>query len=216
MGASPTNPGLGELDVARIARAAHARGTVLAVDSTLATPLRRRPLQEGADLVVVSASKHLTGHSDLVLGYVAVADPGRAAALVTTRLLGGAIAGPMETWLAHRSLPTLEVRLRRQEETAQALVAALQERTEVSNVRYPGFGSVLAFTLADADRASRRSWPPAPSSRKQRASAGSTARPSAVAAGPPTPWRPGSSASASGSTTTDLVADVLAALDRTG
>ena len=213
---SPTNPGLGELDVARIARAAHARGTVLAVDSTLATPLRRRPLQEGADLVVVSASKHLTGHSDLVLGYVAVADPGRAAALVTTRLLGGAIAGPMETWLAHRSLPTLEVRLLRQEETAQALVAALQERTEVSDVRYPGFGSVLAFTLADADRASAFL---AACALVAEATSFGGVHSTAERRGrwPADAVAPGFIRFSVGiETTTDLVADVLAALDRTG
>jgi len=152
---TPTNPGLGQLDVARIAEAVHAAGALLAVDSTLATPLRLRPLEHGADFVVVSASKHLTGHSDLVLGYVAVpagaaGAQGRAAELVTTRLLGGAIAGPMEAWLAHRSLPTLEVRLERQEATAATLVAALRERDDVTDVRYPGFGSVLVFTLADA------------------------------------------------------------------
>jgi len=159
---TPTNPGLGQLDVARIAEAAHAAGALLAVDSTLATPLRLRPLEHGADFVVVSASKHLTGHSDLVLGYVAVPAGGvgsedaggRAAELVTARLLGGAIAGPMETWLAHRSLPTLEVRLERQEATAATLVAALRERPDVTDVRYPGFGSVLVFTLTDAAAAS--------------------------------------------------------------
>ena len=150
---SPANPGLAELDIAALADAAHAQGALLVVDSTLATPLRRRPLERGADLVVVSASKHLTGHSDLVLGYVAARDPEHAVALVGTRLLAGAIPGPFETWLAHRSLATLDVRLRRQEETAAALVAYLGGRDDVRDVRYPGFGSVLVFTLADAPTA---------------------------------------------------------------
>ena len=66
------------LDVQALAAVAHGAGALLAVDNTLATPLTQRPLELGADLSVSSASKLLTGHSDLVLGYVAVADPERA------------------------------------------------------------------------------------------------------------------------------------------
>jgi len=150
---SPSNPGLTEVDVGALAGAAHAAGALLAVDGTLATPLRRRPLEHGADLAMSSASKHLTGHSDLVLGYVAARDPEHAAALRRMRTLGGGIPGPFEAWLAHRSLATLDVRLERQERTAAALVAALEARGDVRDVRYPGFGSVVCFTLASADAA---------------------------------------------------------------
>jgi cystathionine gamma-lyase len=148
---TPSNPGLEVLDVAALAEAAHATGARLAVDGTLATPLRQRALDLGADVTMSSASKHLTGHSDLVLGYVATRDAAWAASIRSWRALAGAIPGPFEVWLAHRSLPTLAVRLERQEANARALAELLADH----DARWPGFGSVLTFVLADADAAQR-------------------------------------------------------------
>jgi len=168
---TPSNPGLAVLDVAALAVAAHAEGALLAVDNTLATPLLQRPLELGADLSVASASKQLTGHSDLVLGYVAAADPALAAQARAWRGLTGAIAGPFEAWLAHRSLATLDVRHERQCANALAVARALVARADVPEVRYPGlpgdpghapaartfggerFGSVLCFDLETEERA---------------------------------------------------------------
>jgi cystathionine gamma-lyase len=152
---TPSNPGLELLDVSGLAEAVHGGGGLLAVDGTLATPLRRRALDLGADFAMTSASKHLTGHSDLVMGYVATRDPALATAIRTYRGLMGAIPGPFEVWLAHRSLSTLAVRLERQEANAAALRDALEAHPAVSDVRWPGFGSVLVFTLADAGAAER-------------------------------------------------------------
>jgi cystathionine gamma-lyase len=167
---TPSNPGLAVLDVEALAAAAHAAGALLAVDNTLATPLTQRPLELGADVSVASASKFLSGHSDLVLGYVAVADAGRATALRTWRGLTGAIAGPFETWLAHRSLATLDVRHERQCATALLLATALAERDDVTGLLYPGlaehpthelaarlfggrFGAIVCFDLVTEERA---------------------------------------------------------------
>jgi cystathionine gamma-lyase len=168
---TPSNPGLDVIDVRALAHDAHAAGALLVVDNTLATPLLQRPLELGADLSMTSASKGLTGHSDLVLGYVAVADPQRAEELRRWRGLTGAIAGPMETWLAHRSLATLDVRHARQCANALALAQALAARPDVAGVRYPGlpghpahalaarsyggerFGSVVCFDLETEARA---------------------------------------------------------------
>jgi cystathionine gamma-lyase len=150
---SPSNPGLDEVDVAALARVAHEAGALVAVDNTLAGPLRRRPLAAGADFAVTSASKHVTGHSDLVLGYVAARDAARAEALRAWRRTTGAIPGPFEAWLAHRSLATLALRLERQEGTAEALADALLGREDVEDVRWPGVGSVVCFTLPSAERA---------------------------------------------------------------
>lgn len=168
---TPSNPGLVVLDVAALAAAAHEAGALLAVDNTLATPLLQRPLQLGADLAIGSASKGLTGHSDLVLGYVAAADPAFAAKARAWRSLTGAIAGPFEAWLAHRSLATLDVRHERQCANALVLARALAARDDVVDVRYPGlpedrghalagrsfggerFGSVLCFDLRTETRA---------------------------------------------------------------
>jgi len=150
---SPSNPGLEMLDLVLLANEAHAAGSTFVVDNTLAGPLRQRPLELGADVSVSSASKSLTGHSDLVLGYVAATDVEWVDALRSWRSTTGAIPGAFEAWLAHRSLATLAVRLERQEANAAALVEALRLRDDVEDVRWPRVGSVLCFTLADADRA---------------------------------------------------------------
>jgi cystathionine gamma-lyase len=150
---SPSNPGLDVVDVPALAAEAHAAGATFAVDSTLAGPLRQRPLELGADVSVNSGSKQLAGHSDLILGFVAVADDERAAALRAWRDATGAIPGPFEAWLAHRSLATLALRLERQEANAAALAERLRARDDVDDVRWPGVGSVLCFDLGSEARA---------------------------------------------------------------
>ena len=169
---SPSNPMLAVVDIAETAERAHAAGALVAVDNTFATPLGQRPLDLGADYCVSSDSKHLTGHGDLILGHVAVADPARRDELVTWRTETGAIAGPFEVWLAHRSLATLALRLERQAAIALALAERLLFREDVADVRYPGlprdrahetarrqmrgFGSVVSFTVAGGrERAER-------------------------------------------------------------
>ncbi len=111
---TPSNPGLEVADIAAAAVAAHAAGALLAVDNTTATPLGQRPLELGADLVVASDTKALAGHGDVVLGHVSARDPELAARLREARTRGGAVPGPMEAWLAHRGLGTLDLRLARQ------------------------------------------------------------------------------------------------------
>jgi cystathionine gamma-lyase len=150
---SPSNPGLDVLDVAALAAEARAAGATVAVDNTLAGPLRQRPLDLGAQFSVTSASKHLSGHSDIVLGVVTVADAERAAALRAWRTTTGSIPGPFEAWLTHRSLATLALRLERQEVSAAAIAEWLRGREDVSDVRWPGVGSVVCFDLGSQARA---------------------------------------------------------------
>jgi cystathionine gamma-lyase len=168
---SPTNPGLDACDIAALARAAHDAGALVAVDNTTATPLGQRPLALGADFSVAADTKALTGHGDLVLGHVAARDPAWAARMRDWRTLVGAVPGPMEAWLAHRSLATLDVRLERTCANAAAIAAFLAGRAEVRRVRYPGlpadpahavarrqmarFGPVVSFELADRGAAER-------------------------------------------------------------
>jgi cystathionine gamma-lyase len=146
---SPSNPGLDVLDIGAIARATDA---LVVVDNTLAGPLHQPVLELGADLAVASATKYLTGHSDINMGYVAGRDIER---LREWRGLTGALPGPFETWLAHRSLATYPLRLERQLANARALAELLRERSEAGDVRYPGLGGVVCFTLASAGAAQR-------------------------------------------------------------
>ncbi|MFF8591677.1 cystathionine gamma-lyase [Streptomyces sp. NPDC015220] len=168
---SPSNPGLDVCDIRRLVGAAHARGALVAVDNTLATPLGQRPLELGADFSVASGTKQLTGHGDVLLGYVTGRDSGAMAAVRRWRKIVGAIPGPMEAWLAHRSIATLQLRVERQNASALALAEALRERPEVTGLRYPGlpedpshevasrqmrrYGCVVSFTLPTRARAER-------------------------------------------------------------
>jgi cystathionine gamma-lyase len=135
---TPANPGLDVCDIAALADRAHEAGALVAVDNTTATPLGQRPLELGADLVIASASKALTGHSDLILGYACTASPELLAPLRTWRGRTGGVPGPFEAWLAHRSLGTLDLRLSRQSQNADAVARLLAGRPEVESVRWPG------------------------------------------------------------------------------
>jgi cystathionine gamma-lyase len=145
---TPSNPNLDVCDVAEIAAAAHASGAVVAVDNTTATPLAQRPLELGADVVVASGTKALTGHSDLLLGYVATRDQRLLDQLRTWRDQTGAIPGAFDAWLAHRSLATLDLRLTRQALNAAAAAALLATRPDVTEVRWPGLPSDPAHPIA--------------------------------------------------------------------
>ena len=145
---TPSNPGLDVCDLAVLIAAAHNHGALVAVDNTTATVLGQQPLAYGADFSVSSDSKSITGHSDLTLGHVATNDPEWAQRLHAFRSQQGAIAGPMEVWLAHRSLATLELRLERQCKNALEIARLLESRPEVKLVRYPGLPQDPAHSLA--------------------------------------------------------------------
>jgi len=145
---TPSNPGLEVCDLAELISAAHSRGVLVAVDNTTATVLGQHPLELGADFSVSSDTKSLTGHSDLVLGHVATREPAWAQRLHAFRNLQGAIPGPMEVWLAHRSLATLDMRLERQCKNALEIARLLAARPEVQLVRYPGLPQDPAHAIA--------------------------------------------------------------------
>ncbi|MGW6598313.1 cystathionine gamma-lyase [Streptomyces sp. NPDC055036] len=168
---TPSNPGLDVCDIRRLVKGAHGAGALVAVDNTLATPLGQRPLELGADFSVASDTKGMTGHGDILLGHVTSGDPELTAGVRRWRKVVGAIPGPMEAWLAHRSLATLQLRVDRQCAGALALAQALETRADVDGLRYPGlpgdpsyriasqqmrrFGSVVSFVLPDREWAER-------------------------------------------------------------
>ena len=144
---SPTNPALEVADIPAIVRAAHEHGALVAVDNTFATPLLQRPLELGVDVVVHSATKYISGHSDVLMGAVVTASDELAAAVVQRRSLYGAIPGPLEAFLALRGLRTLPVRLERAQATAQELVRRLDGHPALEEVRYPGFGAIVSIVV---------------------------------------------------------------------
>ena len=153
---SPTNPNLDVADIEAACAVARAAGAVAVVDNTFATPLLQRPLELGADVVVHSVTKLLAGHSDVVLGAVVTTDDQLYTRLDAHRRLHGAIAGPMETFLALRGLRTLAVRLERAEATTAELVRRLREHSAVALVRYPGFGTMCSIEISGGAAAADR------------------------------------------------------------
>ena len=145
---TPNNPGLDVCDLAELVAIAHHQGSLVAVDNTTATVLGQQPIQLGADFSVSSDTKTLTGHGDLILGHVAARDLIWAERLQTFRSQQGSVAGPMEVWLAHRSLATLDVRLERQCKNALHIAQFLASRPEVRLVRYPGLPQDPAYPIA--------------------------------------------------------------------
>jgi cystathionine gamma-lyase len=162
---TPANPTMEISDVVVLCERAHRAGALVAVDNTTATPLGQRPLALGADFSVASDTKSMTGHSDILLGHVAARDRELLQKVEEWRTLVGGILGPMEAWLALRSIATLPLRLERSCANAQRIAEFLTTRPEVSTVLYPGlpshpghaiaarqmqfFGCVLSFELAD-------------------------------------------------------------------
>jgi cystathionine gamma-synthase len=152
---SPSNPLLEVADLAAICAAPRGPRTRVVVDNTFATPLLQRPLELGADIVVHSATKLIGGHSDLLLGVAVTADGQELRRLRSARSLNGATPGMLECFLALRGARTLPLRLERAQASAAQLAARLAEHHAVRHVRYPGFGTIVSFELADAAAADR-------------------------------------------------------------
>lgn len=152
---SPTNPLLTVADVETICAAPRRPGSLLVIDNTFATPLRQQPLALGADISMQSTTKFIGGHSDLLGGSLTTRDSGLLDRLRAGRTRLGASPGALEVFLTLRGVRTMGMRLDRAEENARALVERLGDHPEVTTVRYPGFGAVVSFDLADAAAADR-------------------------------------------------------------
>jgi len=169
---TPTNPLMAIADLEALIEGAHQLGLAVAVDNTFATPLLQRPLDFGADAVVHSATKFLSGHSDALLGAVVTRREDLTAALANRRSIHGAIPGPWEAWLVLRGIRTLDVRMERAEANASDLARRLGDHPSVTSVRYPGlpshpghdlatrqmrgFGAMLSFEVAGGASAAER------------------------------------------------------------
>jgi cystathionine gamma-synthase len=148
---APSNPFLTMPDL----EAAAAHPARVLVDSTASTPVYLRPLEAGADFVLHSATKYLGGHDDVLLGAVVCRSAEDAGRLREFRSHTGIVAAPDPCWLLSRSLRTLSVRMERHTATATEIARLLGEHPAVTVVRYPGFGGLLSFDVADAEAARR-------------------------------------------------------------
>ena len=135
---SPLNPLLEIIDLPKLIAVGKAAGCGVAVDNTLATPLLQNPLALGADIVIHSVTKYLSGHSDLILGSLSTNDSALYNRLEQSRRYGGAIAGPFEAWIALRGVRTFALRMQRSQENALELATRLSKDGRVAKVRYPG------------------------------------------------------------------------------
>lgn len=149
---TPTNPTLLDADLAPILDAAKAAGVISVVDSTFLTPILSRPLELGADVVVHSGTKYLSGHNDMTAGVLVVREAGLAERLAALQNTTGAVLSPFDSWLFLRGLKTLHLRVARQQESARRLAQMLATFPGVKRVMYPGKGGMVAF---EADSSAR-------------------------------------------------------------
>jgi cystathionine gamma-synthase len=148
---APSNPFLTMPDL----KAAAEHPAPVVVDATASTPVHLRPLEQGADFVLHSATKYLAGHDDAMLGAVVCKREEDAARLHELRTRTGIVAAPDPCFLLLRGLKTLELRVRRQTGSAAELARRLEGHPRVEVVRYPGFGGLVSFDVAGADAARR-------------------------------------------------------------
>lgn len=163
---SPTNPTLKVSDIHEIASIAHAKGALVVVDNTFASPVAQQPFKLGADIIIHSGTKYLGGHSDLVAGLVVVKTPELAEQIKFIQNASGGILGPQDCWLTIRGIETVTLRVERQCKTALRVAEFLQSCEEVENVYYPGlpthknhalakqqqnglYGGVISFSLKE-------------------------------------------------------------------
>jgi cystathionine beta-lyase/cystathionine gamma-synthase len=165
---SPVNPTCRVLDLGTLSMMAKAEGIALVIDSTLASPINYRPLEQGVDVVIHSATKYLNGHHDILCGVVLGTEP-FIDEVRAKMMVWGQAPDPFACWLLERGLKTIEVRVQRQNENAMKIAQWCNNRTEISKVHYPGlpdhpdhaiarktlkgFGGMLAIELAGGGEA---------------------------------------------------------------
>ena len=167
---SPCNPTMRVVDLRAVTRVARQRGWVVLIDNTIASPIHQKPLQHGCDIIIHSATKYLAGHDDLTAGF-AVASGDLLSKIRQLRIDLGGCLDPSVAWLLARSMKTLALRVAAQADNALAVATHLEKHPRVARVHYPGlpshpdhaiaarqmtgFGSMLAFDLADGIDAAR-------------------------------------------------------------
>ncbi|MBM7584037.1 cystathionine gamma-synthase [Bacillus pakistanensis] len=148
---TPTNPLMNEASILVVAEIARNNDLLLIVDNTFYTPILQKPLTEGADIVVHSATKYLAGHNDVLAGAVIVNSNELADKITFIQNSSGAVLSPFDCWLLLRGLKTLNIRIREHERNARKIASYLTNHSCVKNVLYPGKGGMLSFRLVNEE-----------------------------------------------------------------
>ncbi|GKZ22423.1 hypothetical protein AbraIFM66951_002917 [Aspergillus brasiliensis] len=138
---TPSNPTLSLVDIQAVADIAHDRGALLVVDNTFLSPYIQNPIQHGADVVVHSVTKYINGHSDVLMGAVALNDPTIHKTLAFLQNAAGSVPSPFDCWLAHRGVKTLHLRAETASRNASIIAHVLEASPHVLAVHYPGLSS---------------------------------------------------------------------------
>ncbi|OQP05547.1 cystathionine gamma-synthase [Geobacillus sp. 46C-IIa] len=146
---TPTNPLMHEADISAVAKLARRHGLLLIVDNTFYTPVLQRPIEQGADIVIHSATKYLGGHNDVLAGLVVAKGEALCQRLAEYHNAIGAVLSPFDSWLLIRGMKTLALRMRQHEQNAKQISAFLRGHEDVTDVLYPGRGGMLSFRIAD-------------------------------------------------------------------
>ena len=149
---TPTNPLMVEFDIARIAKAAHENGATVVVDNTFYSPIYQRPLEDGADIVLHSATKYLGGHNDVLAGAIMTSNAKIYEKLFYQLNTTGAVLSPFDSYMLLRGLKTLSLRMERSTQNALAVVEFLKKSAAVKEVLYPGKGGMISFKVVDESK----------------------------------------------------------------
>ncbi|MEE8825655.1 cystathionine gamma-synthase/O-acetylhomoserine (thiol)-lyase [Lentilactobacillus sunkii] len=151
---TPSNPTMKIIDIQKVADLIHDanQNTLVCVDNTFLTPVYQQPLREGADIVVHSATKYLSGHNDMLAGCVIAKSKEIADELEFNFNTTGVTLDPFDSWLLLRSLKTLSVRMERHTSNAKYVAACLEKLPQVTKVLYPGVGGMISFYLQNMDQ----------------------------------------------------------------
>ncbi|MQM77168.1 trans-sulfuration enzyme family protein [Lentilactobacillus buchneri] len=154
---TPSNPTMKIIDIQKVADLIHAanQNALVCVDNTFLTPVYQQPLREGADIVVHSATKYLSGHNDMLAGCVIAKSEEIASELEFNFNTTGVTLDPFDSWLLLRSLKTLAVRMERHTSNAKYVAACLKKLPQVQKVLYPGVGGMISFYLQNMDQVDR-------------------------------------------------------------
>ena len=145
---TPTNPMINIIDIKGLSKICKSNNLILAVDNTFSTPYLQKPMDLGADIIMHSATKFLAGHSDVILGLLALSNDELAEKLYFIQNSSGAICGPMDSFLTLRGIKTLHVRMKRHCENAKVIATFLNNHNKVDKVYWPGFENHLNHDVA--------------------------------------------------------------------